>query len=59
MNLKEFKTRLAKHDWYYSSSDDMRRYNEGFTELMTLKTLMQGKKTYEKAYKIQFKKHFK
>ncbi len=58
MNLKEFKTRLAKHDWYYSSSDDHRIYEAGLAEEKALKSIMQGKKTYEHAYKTLFSKHF-
>lgn len=58
MNLKEFKTKLAKHDWYYSSSEDMRWWEAGVAEEEALKKIMKGKKTYEQAYKQAFKKHF-
>ncbi len=59
MNIKEYKERLKKHDWHYSSSDDMRRYDAGLAEEKALKSLTHGRKTYKKAYESQFKKHFK
>lgn len=59
MNIKEFKTRLAKHDWYYSSSEDMRWWEAGLAEENTLKEIMKGKVTYEQAYKREYDKHFK
>jgi hypothetical protein len=58
MNLKEFKTRLANHDWYYSQSDDSRIYSKSLAEETALKELMQGRKTYKQAYEKQFKKYF-
>lgn len=29
MNLQEFYDELAKHDWYYSMSDDISQYRKG------------------------------
>ena len=59
MNLKEYKERLAKHDWHYTSSDDNRIYEAGLAEDNILKKMYEGKKTYKKAYKTVFNKHFK
>lgn len=59
MNLKMYKQLLAVHDWYYSFSDDSRSYNRGLEEERQLKQLAEGKKTYEKAFQTQSKKHFK
>ena len=59
MNLRQFKERLAKHDWHYSSSDDDRVYERGLAEENALKSLMKGKVSYQNAYQSQFNKHFK
>jgi len=59
MNLREFKNRLDKHDWYYASSDDGRVYEKGLEEEKSLKLIMEGKVTYQKAYNSQFNKYFK
>lgn len=59
MNLSEYKKRLAKHDWCYAFSDDDRVYQAGLAEEKALKSMCHGKKTYKKAYEIQYKKQFK
>lgn len=59
MNLKEFKKRLANHDWYYSQSDDLRLYEKGLAEEKALLSMCHGRKTYKKAYESLFHKHFK
>lgn len=59
MNLRLYKQRLAKHDWYYSSSDDDRIYSAGLAEEKALKSMTHGKKTYKQAYDFEFNKHFK
>jgi len=59
MNLKEFKERLAKHDWHYVQSDDSRVYQKGLTEEKALKSMTHGKITYKHAYDSHFKKIFK
>lgn len=59
MNLKDFKKRLAKHDWHYAQSDDSKVYERGLAEEKALKSMTQGKKTYNNAYNSYFKKVFK
>lgn len=58
MNLKEYKTRLDKHDWYYMMSDDRRAYEAGQAEENELRKLSEARKTYKKAYDSKVKQMF-
>ena len=58
-DMKDFETKLAKHDWYYEMSDDPRSYKAGKAEeadiIASIKKI--GKKAediYVKMYKKMF-----
>lgn len=59
MNIRQYKERLAKHDWHYAQTHDSRVYDRGLVEEKALKSMCHGKTTYQKAYDIEFRKHFK
>ena len=58
-DMKEFKTKLDRHDWYYMMSDDNRVYTRGSAEADELGKMINkiGKEAedlYIKAYKKMF-----
>lgn len=55
MNLKEYKKRLDKHDWYYMMSDDHRIYEAGSAEEKELRKLAEARKTYKRAFDLKVK----
>lgn len=58
MNIKIYKDRLRRHDWYYQMSHDSRRYDSGKEEEDKLKKLTEGRKTYKEAYEKMERKMF-
>lgn len=53
MNKEEFQKLLDIHDWYYSSSDDMRIWKRGVDEVNAIKLAMVGHSELYELYKIK------
>lgn len=51
MNKLEFQKLLDTHDWYYSSTEDMRIWNRGVEEERTIKLAMTERDDLYSLYK--------
>jgi hypothetical protein len=59
MDIEEYKTALARHDWYYNFSDDHRVWSSGEQrggELLRL--AIHGDDDFKRAYNEVTEKHF-
>lgn len=50
ITTNQFEEMLAKHDWYYSSSDDPRSWTRGLKELTDIQRLCDTNPTFKKLY---------
>lgn len=55
---EEFQKLLDSHDWYYSQSDDVRKWEKGKTENDHIRRLCHESKEFSDMYDVEFKKHF-
>lgn len=53
MNLKEYKEKLNKHDWFYVMTEDPKVYDSGLAEENEIKKLAESKKSFMKAYETK------
>lgn len=58
ITTNQFEEMLAKHDWYYSSSDDPRSWTRGLKELTDIQRLCDTNPTFKKLYEQKKKTGF-
>ena len=50
MDKEQFIKLLEDHDWWYSMSDDMRKWNAGLKEITEIEKLCKGNEEFTKLY---------
>lgn len=50
MSIQEYYDALEAHDWYYSFSDDMRKYKQGELARFSLETIAKQSPEHQKLY---------
>lgn len=51
MTEEQFKALLHDHDWYYSSRDDIIKYNKGYAQEKMIQQMCQGNEKFTTLYK--------